>query len=575
VANSFFSKPRLDVRITLELTASLSEIAGPDAPQHHALRRAVERGVDELLTTLGLPGQAVANVDLIAHDDIAGGRFLRIHVNGEVCRYSDALLRGVHSYVTERLPDPEAVPVKLVSWLNELAIVRNDRTVEFLATTCVEAVKQRPCVLLGLPHAEAYAASLRELVELSESSGNAWSPDPAELLEILRQVLNLRISLADRSTVAGVLQKAVASDRTPNDIVEDLIAALCPDSVELQFPAGHLRQLTADWYESGPDMITFLRDGLFVELGLVFPPFRFVPRDDLKQNSFAFRINHLTTLPFIGLRPDQCLTNETAERLKTAEPSPRDRQCLPVSNPATDQPGSVIDLSRQKSIEATGLTTWNQMGYFVLCFAEVLRRNSACFVDRRLVRRYLGELNAAFPELIKAVSGSVSDEQITHILRGLTCEGISVRNLRLILELTLHHGQSVHPTDRLAFIRSGLHRQISATYMRTTSTLVVYLVDAKIEKLAGRRSTGTFLETARVELEKQEDDIIDAVRLEVDALRKIAPTASVPQLLTTIEARQRLREIISLDFPRIAVLSHAEVPSYTNVQPVARIALPA
>ena len=573
MANSFLSKPSLEVRITLELTASLSDIAGPDATQHQALRQAVERGVDEVLTTLGLPGQAVASLDVLAHDDLPGGRFLRIHVNGEVCRYSDALLQRAHSYVTDRLPDPEAVPVNLLPWLRELAIARNDRAVEFLATICVEVVKQRPGVLLGMPQAEAYAAALSEFVELPEHGGKEWSPDPAELLEILRQVLNLRISLVDRSTIAGILQKALAKGRTPPDIAEDLIAALCAEGIELQFPVGHLRQLTRDWYESWPNMFPFLRDGLFVELGLIFPPFRFVPRDDLKQNSFAFRINHLSTLPFISLRPDECLVNETPERLKTAWATSPDRQCLPVANPATGQPCSVIDLSDQDTVEAKGLTTWNQIGYFILCFAEVLRRSSACFVNRQLSGRYVGELQTVFPELIDTVRARVSDEQITYILRALTSEGISVRNLRLIFELTLRHSQSVHPTGRLAFIRNGLQRQISATYMRGTSTLVVYLMDEQIEKLACERPRGTSPETAKVELEKGDDDIIDAVRVEVDALRKIAPTATVPHLLTTIEARPILRDIISLEFPRIAVLSYAEVPPYTNVQPVARIAL--
>src|SRR5262249_40145213 len=140
-----------------------------------------------------------------------------------------------------------------------------------------------------------------------------------------------------------------------------------------------LRQLTTEWHETGPDMFAFLPKEMFQELGLTYPKFRFVTRTDLKPNAFAFKVNHLTTLPFLSLLPDQCLTNEAAEHLKR---SWKDLAVRSATNPASGQPGSVVGLESKAELEKAGLTTWDQIGYFILCMADVLRKNGACFVTR-------------------------------------------------------------------------------------------------------------------------------------------------------------------------------------------------
>ena len=43
-------------------------------------------------------------------------------------------------------------------------------------------------------------------------------------------------------------------------------------------------------------------------------------------------------------------------------------------------------------------------------------------------------MNSVFPALVKAAQSTVSTEQVTAVLRNLSAEGVSVRNLRLILE---------------------------------------------------------------------------------------------------------------------------------------------
>src|SRR5262249_51152169 len=152
------------------------------------------------------------------------------------------------------------------------------------------------------------------------------------------------------------------------EVVEELIAALRPDVVEILMSGDTLRQMTTSDVGLTAELFTFLREGLFTELGVRYPRFRFSPAPTLKPNSFAFTINHLTTLPLTGLHPDQCLVNDTAKRLHEQNIDAEE-----AANFASGQPGGLVKRSDQKRAEDLRLTTWNQGGYFILCFAAVLR----------------------------------------------------------------------------------------------------------------------------------------------------------------------------------------------------------
>jgi type III secretion protein V len=101
---------------------------------------------------------------------------------------------------------------------------------------------------------------------------------------------------------------------------------------------------------------------------------------------------------------------------------------------------------------------------------------------------------------------------------------------------------------------------MSHKYTRGGNTLVVYLIDRHSEGLLAKLSE---LDVAA------ETSIIKAVREEIDSL---PPTAQTPVILTTMEVRRKLRKLVTLEFPHLAVLSYQELSPDMNIQPIARIA---
>jgi hypothetical protein len=578
-----------EVIVSLELAASLSLALTENTSLHEEVHTALKQSIVELLEVLGIPGVPLVQITTNA----AVGRsdqWIRLNVNGHLCRYSHELLRRVESYVRARPLSSERNSDHILVWLEELCHEASEKDretlAEFISIACLGIIKSQPEALLALPQVVAYIACLPAPSDTVPPQPNTWPPDPTWLYPILRKVLRLKISIADTQTVAKVLW--TTPEQSPEDISEGLIVALRPDIVELQLPQEYLRQLTMSDPKNNSGLFPFMRDGLFVELGLRYPPLRFVPVNTLKPNSFIFKINSLTMIPVRGLLPEQCLVNDNTSRMASQK-----IQAVATSNIATGQEGSIIDIDLKSYVESIGLTTWDQMGYFIFCLADDLRKNAVCFIDRLAVQTQLDQLEQAFPDLVGTAQTNISVVQITQVLRALLEEQISIRNLRGILErlldyayllidpsknvildnMFLSYGQPLtetwlkDPVNRISFIRAGMKHYIDDKYARGTQTLVAYILDPRIEHVVLAYKAIEEEEKIRT-VEKQNDKILETIRTEIAYL---PATAQIPSILTSMDVRPYLREIIKAEFPRMAVLSYQEIPPATKVQPVARL----
>ena len=585
-----------EVNLLLEVDASLNHLFYQEDSVREAMQDQISQNLTELLNVLGIPGKPKVVIIPLNIDPNHKGRFIRVLVNGLVCRYSDELLHGVYCYV-KGIPLCPENQIDILAWLNSLSLCQTEQTKDynidfenFIVMACLEIINKQPAVLFGLTQTAAYLGILNEQEDGTEVKNENWPPEALWLRQVMGNLLNQRISIADTEKVKEVIKEGLIQKRSPDDIVENLIASLRKNDIEILLPTDYLREITLSDTESGHDHFQMLRDGLFYELGILFPDFHFKYAANLKPNSFSFRINHLSTLPRIGLKSHQYLVNDTVDRLK-----PLNIQGIPVINPANGNECSIIDNIYGRSAESAGLTLWDQLGYLILNFSEVLRENSQCFIHREAVKGFFEQLRLAFPTLVQIVHDRYSIEQITRILRLLIAEKIPVRNLRLILERLLDYdyiisdpSQYIIFDDRLpvlqepdqtwindprnitAFVRTGMKRQISYKYTRGGNTMVVYLLDPRIEKMLANRPILPSEETGISQLNKEEenDKILAAVH---DEIENRPNTSVMPVILTTIDVRMVLHQILAPDFPRLAVIGYQELSPDLNIQPIARI----
>ena len=313
------------------------------------------------------------------------------------------------------------------------------------------------------------------------------------------------------------------------------------------------------------ELIPFMRDGLFVELGVRFPGVRARGNPNLPPGSYQIQINEVpvvTGQATLG----HVLVNDTVDRLKLMNV-----QGFEALNPSTRQPAAWVPEQHKEMLESAGLTTWDVSGYIILHLAAVLRRHAREFVGVQETQAMLDQLEKAFPAIVKEVVPKVVNIlKLTDILGRLVEEEISIRDLRGVLQALAEQGQVEADNVMLTeHVRASLKRYVSNKYSRGTNTLVVYLLDPQIEDAVRssikRTSAGTHLA-----LEPDiAQEIVQAVKNECGHL---PPTAQRPVILTSMDIRRYVRKLLEYEFnPPFSVVSYQELSPELNIQPVARI----
>jgi hypothetical protein len=559
------------LRIAVELESSVWEKSQPVAPQ---VSEAVRETIKRLMQTLGVPGYPLVEVFFQPHSR----QGLQLRVSGHLCRFPDVLLNNTQAYLTGTQRRSETNLERLLAWITNEFEQMPERAITTVAQVCEAVVEQQPEVLVQDEQAAAYAR------RLDDNSRSTDTPklDGARLKRVLRGVLRARCSLADIVFV----RRAVSGEPGSEEEVIDRIVRNARTGV-IEIRAG--KELHGSLVAAGREreLVSFARDGLYEETGVLYPEIRLVVDPDIRPAAFRFRINSLDTSPLLGLGNEEVLVNETAERLKLMEVD-----ATPTLNVATDQPAAVVDVLHTTKLEAEGLMVWDQWGFVILALADSLRRNAGCFIDSDFTNMQLRRLARDHPKLVTISRQEIPVARLTGALRGLAEEQVPIRDLKMVLERLLdwrYERESlcryVVLDDRLLigeqsildarntseptleFVRSGLKPQLAHKFSRRTGTLVVYLLSDEIERIVMLGGDGH----DGFPSEADSTRILEALHSE---LANLPPTAWMPLLLTSGAARLKINRLVHGEIPRMSVLAHEELPRDLNVQPVARISLP-
>ena len=210
---------------------------------------------------------------------------------------------------------------------------------------------------------------------------------------------------------------------------------------------------------------------------------------------------------------------------------------------------------------------------------QLLRVRAADFIGIAEAQHLLDQLEQVAPALVRqTIPKPVTLALLSDVLRRLVEEGVSIRDLRAILEaLATVAVTEKDPLNLAEFVRAQLRR--ATTYRLTTgrSELSVYLLDAAIEEAIRhaitRTAAGSFLTLAPA----AGRDVVAAIRRALapapETERRDARAAAV--ILTQPDIRRFVRKLIEVELPDITVVSFAELLPEIALRPVGKATLAA
>lgn len=308
-----------------------------------------------------------------------------------------------------------------------------------------------------------------------------------------------------------------------------------------------------------------VRSMIYYDLGVLLPRILLSGDAPLGANQYYIALKEVPAAHG-AIRPDGLYVNDSAENIRVFGLEAED-----VSEPAELKPGAWIPAEQRLVADLAGLRVWEPMEVIMLHLSRVLSRCAHEFVGIQEAHNLLDFVSRGAPQLVEEVLKVVPLHQITTVLQRLVEEGISIRDVKSILEAISVWGRTESDVVLLTeYVRTSLKRYIGFRYTGGRRTLHAVMLDSTIEELIKgairQSSTGSFLSLAPALAGR----ILAAVR---SALSPLLGTSYNPVVITELELRRFVRKMIELEFPRVAVLSYHELTPEINVQPIARVVL--
>ena len=160
-------------------------------------------------------------------------------------------------------------------------------------------------------------------------------------------------------------------------------------------------------------------------------------------------------------------------------------QGIPTREPAFGLEAVWIETSQRDVARTLGYTVVDASTAIATHLNKVLRENSADLLSHDEVQQLLDKLAAKSPKLVEElVPGKLPLGVVTRVLQQLLGEGVSIRDMRSIVEtLTEASARSTDPEQLAASVRPKLGRMIMQSLVDESSNLSVMTLEPGLEQL--------------------------------------------------------------------------------------------
>jgi flagellar biosynthesis protein FlhA len=298
------------------------------------------------------------------------------------------------------------------------------------------------------------------------------------------------------------------------------------------------------------ERVASLRQQLARECGLVVPPVNVC--DNLELAPGAYRV----LISGVEVAAGKCRAGHLMALDPTGTAPPIDGE--PGVDPAFGGPARWISPRDREMAEALGYAVVDEATVLATHLGEVLRTNGHKLLGRQEVQHLLEVLARRSPKLVDdVVPNLLPVGDLVRVLRNLLREGVSVRDLRSILEaLAELVPQTKDPEQLTEFLRERLAPQITARAKGPDGSVTALTLDPRLEELL-RRSLRDISNGTGGAIDP---NVLHAVTASAErSLAQFAALGAPPIVVAPPDLRRYVRAIVERKTPQLAVVSFREI----------------
>ncbi len=326
--------------------------------------------------------------------------------------------------------------------------------------------------------------------------------------------------------------------------------------------------LSPDLYEAtkGADFdarLQRLRKALFDQLGLPFPQIAVRPDERLSEGRYQVRLDDVPMDEGV-LRMGQLLLCDEPDHLELADVPGE------AGGPFLERSETIwINDEHKPTLDEAGIGHMDVVECLTACVRHTLTRYASEFIGVQETHAILANADGAYGDLVREAQKVVPVQKMADIFRRLLDEGVSIRNLRIVLDALIEWGNKEQDVVLLAeYVRSALKRQICHSYADQQKVLHAFLLERDVEQVLRQAirqtSVGGYLALSDEDGARLLSTFHQhAERLKADKVK--------PVVLTSLDVRRFLRSLLVKNNIKVPVLSFQDLAPEFTVQPVVTI----
>jgi flagellar biosynthesis protein FlhA len=329
---------------------------------------------------------------------------------------------------------------------------------------------------------------------------------------------------------------------------EDYEELLNVDLLQLEVGYGLIPYVDANQDGELLVRIQSIRRQFAMNNGFIVPPVHIKDNLQLSPNQYSFSLKGVEVatsemLPghFMAMDPGM-----VTEKIKG----------VPTEEPAFGLPAIWITEDKKERAQIAGYTVVDCTTVMATHISEIIKQHAHELIGRQEVQNLLDNLGKTYPKLVEElVPDIVSLGTIMRVLQNLLSEGVSIRDLRSIMESMADWAPVTKDTDILTeYVRHALARSISHD-LATNGVIPLITLDKSTENVISQsvqhKETGAYLAIDPTKAQLILDSIGEALPLFDGGQR--------PTLLAAPQIRPHVRKLTERYYPQLVVLSHNEV----------------
>lgn len=345
----------------------------------------------------------------------------------------------------------------------------------------------------------------------------------------------------EETALVKVEEETAVVDAGPEDV-----GRLLPlEALELQIGYGLVKLVDEKQDGSLLTRVVGVRRTCATDLGIIVPPIRI--RDDLSLKAGGYRLRlYGQTVGSGEVYPGRLLAMVAAEET--------DIPGISVKEPAFGLPALWIEEQQEDLAEIQGHTVVDPASVIATHLSEILKAKAGMLIGRDEIHELLGRVKEQHPKLVaEVVPEQVDLTKLRKVLRNLLDEGISIRDLRGILEALADH--SANEADP-AWLTEKVRETNSHVLLRELSGLsgtlqVVALSPALEEVVAELLPGGSGLGP---------QEIRSVMHRISEGLSTLVRTGAEPVVISSQRVRPLVRKILERAIPGLVVVCFEEIP---------------